>query len=168
MSTTPPHPPDFRLATFFPYRVRTFYRDVSLSVQAVYAPAHGLTPAEWRTMAVLAEHEPMSATQIVARSSMDKVNVSRAVAGLEKAGLLARHVDPADRRRALLRLTPRGRAVLADLVPRVLAVERQLLDGLTDTECDTLVRLMQRVRDNAAALREDAAAAPDRERLPAQ
>jgi DNA-binding MarR family transcriptional regulator len=153
MSTTPTQNPDFHLATFFPYLVRMFYRDVSLSVREVYAPSHGLTAAEWRTMAVLNEHEPLSAKQIVARSSMDKVNVSRAVAGLEKAGLVARHVDPADRRRVLLRLTPRGRAVLRDLVPRVLEVERRLLKGLTDTERTTLVDLMRRVRDNAATLR---------------
>jgi DNA-binding MarR family transcriptional regulator len=148
-----PNPGDFRLATFFPYLVRMFYRDVSLSVREVYAPAHNLTAAEWRTMAVLNEYEPLSAKQIVARSSMDKVNVSRAVAGLEKAGLLDRHVDPADRRRVLLRLTARGRAVLAELVPRVLEVEQRLLEGLSPAERDTLLGLMQRVRDNAAALR---------------
>jgi DNA-binding MarR family transcriptional regulator len=153
MSTTPTQSPDFRLATFFPYLVRMYYRDVSQSVREVYAPTHGLTAAEWRTMAVLNEYEPLSAKQIVARSSMDKVNVSRAVAGLEKAGLLARHVDPTDRRRVLLRLTPRGRAVLRDLVPRVLEVERRLLEGFTDAERETLTGLMQRVRDNAATLR---------------
>jgi len=153
MTANRPEPFDFRLGTFFPYLVRMFYRDVSLSVRAVYAPAHGLTAAEWRTMAVLNEYEPLSAKQIVARSSMDKVNVSRAVAGLEKAGRLARHVDPTDRRRVLLRLTPRGRAVLRDVVPRVLEVERRLLEGFTDAERETLAGLMQRVRDNAAALR---------------
>jgi len=133
--------------------VRLFYRDVSLSVRAAYEPAHGLSPAEWRAMAVLNEYEPLSAKEIVARSSMDKVNVSRAVAGLKRAGLLDRHVDPTDRRRALLRLTPRGRKVLRDLVPSVREVERRLLAGLDERERATLRDLMARVRDNARSLR---------------
>jgi DNA-binding MarR family transcriptional regulator len=144
---------DFTLATFFPYLVRMFYRDVSLSVREVYGPAYGLTAAEWRAMAVLNDFEPLSAKEIVARSSMDKVNVSRAVAGLQKARLLDRHVDPTDRRRVLLRLTPQGRKVLRDLVPSVLEVERRLLEGLDESERATLITLMARVRDNAASLR---------------
>jgi len=171
MTEKPDAPPaddgSFALADFFPYLVRLFYRDVSLSVRAAYEPAHGLSAAEWRTMAVLNEYEPLSAKEIVARSSMDKVNVSRAVAGLQRAGLLDRHVDPTDRRRVLLRLTPQGRRVLRALIPSVLAVERQLLAGLDETEQATLKTLMARVRDNARALQapvqpedDDIAAAP--------
>ncbi|MQX35582.1 MarR family winged helix-turn-helix transcriptional regulator [Roseospira navarrensis] len=154
-TTPPPRAPkaEFTLKDFFPYLVRMYYRDVSLSVREVYGPDYGLTAAEWRTLAVLHDYEPLSAKEIVARSSMDKVNVSRAVAGLQRAKLLDRHVDPTDRRRVLLRVTPQGRKVLRALVPRVLEVEARLLEGFTDAERDTLIALMQRVRDNAAALR---------------
>ena len=65
---------------------------------------------------------------------------------LERAGLVARRADPADRRRALLVLTPRGQAVdavrggtveagvrraLARLSPRAVAAAREVLEALS-------------------------------------
>ena len=142
----------FRLSDFLPYLVRLFYRDVSESVRDIYTTAYGLTVAEWRTMGVLNDHQPLSASDVVSRSSMDKVNISRAIAGLQKYGFIERHVDPTDRRRVLLRLTAKGRKVMRHLVPLVLDVEQQLLCGLSEEEQAVLIGLMKRVRANAAAI----------------
>ena len=141
--------PDFQLNLYFPYLVRMFYRKVSQSVNDVYKTLYGLSVSEWRTMAVLNDFEPLSAKEINLRSSMDKVNVSRSIASLQKNGLLERHIDPADRRRVLLRLTKKGKQIMADLVPRVLEVETRLLEGLNMQEQKTLKSLMQRVSENA-------------------
>lgn len=150
----------FDLATFFPYLVRVYYQAVSRSVASVYGPLYGLSVSEWRTMAVLGPRQALSATEIVARSSMDKVAVSRAIKRLRAAKLLKRDIDGDDRRRAVLRLTAKGVAVYEALVPRVLAVEDALLRGLSETERRTLIGLMARVRDNAADL-PSADTAPD-------
>ena len=143
---------DFQLATYFPYLVRTYYRAVSQSVRNVYTDDFGLNVNEWRTMAVLNDFEPLSAKEIVARSSMDKVNVSRAISGLQKSGLLERHVDPTDRRRVLLRLTRQGKQIMRELIPHILDIEQNLLAGLSEGEQDTLKALMKKVSDNANAL----------------
>jgi DNA-binding MarR family transcriptional regulator len=140
---------DFQLTDYFPYKVRIFYRDVSAAVREVYTQSFGLSVSEWRTMSVLFSFEPLSAKQIVARSSMDKVKVSRAITGLQKRKYLERHIDPSDRRRVLLRLTRSGREVMRQLIPQVLEVEKQLLEGLSEDECDTLLKLMQKVSANA-------------------
>ena len=115
--------------------------------------ASGLQP-----LAVLGPRQALSATEIVARSSMDKVAVSRAIKRLRDTGLLKRDIDGDDRRRAVLRLTAKGVGVLEALIPRVLEVEEALLQGLSVEEQDTLRLLMARVRDNAAGLqvRDDA------------
>jgi len=143
---------DFDLQSFFPYRVRIFYRSVSSSVASVYATLFGLSVSEWRTMAVLGTDRALSASEIVARSSMDKVNVSRAIQGLRKAGLLKRDIDGDDRRRAVLRLTDQGLATFHTLVPLVREIEANLLRGLSEGERETLFRLMDKVRENAASL----------------
>lgn len=143
---------DFELATYFPYMVRLFYRDVSQSVEDVYSTIFGLSVSEWRTMSVLHDFEPLSAKEIVSRSSMDKVVVSRAISSLQEGALLERHIDPADRRRVLLRLTRDGKDVMQDLVPRVIDVEKQLLHGLSAEEFETLKILMLKVRSNAEAI----------------
>ena len=103
-------------------------------------------------MAVLGSHQALSAGEIVARSSMDKVAVSRAIKRLRQAGLLKRDIDGDDRRRAVLRLTDRGAEVFGHLVPLVLELEERLLQGLSAEERATLLSLMERVRANAAAL----------------
>jgi len=76
----------FELENFFPYLVRVYYRAVSQSVSTIYEREYKLTVSEWRAMAVLGNEQPLSAGEIVKRSSIDKVKVSRAIAGLTKAG----------------------------------------------------------------------------------
>ncbi|MCF8481656.1 MAG: MarR family winged helix-turn-helix transcriptional regulator [Rhodospirillum sp.] len=142
----------FVLSDFFPYKVRIFYTAVSGAVRQVYMSLHGLSVNEWRTLAVLNGHDPLSAKEIVARSSMDKVNVSRAISALQKKGILERHIDPTDRRRVLLRLTRKGRRILMELLPEVKRVEDRMLDGLSPEERETFLRLMARVTANARAI----------------
>ena len=143
---------DFDLSRFFPYLVRVYYRAVSESVSAVYSSLYKLTVSEWRTMAVLGPYRALSASEIVERSSMDKVNVSRAIKGLRNAGYLKRDIYGDDRRRAVLRLTKSGIEVFQALTPKVTEVEQQLLKDLSSQERDTLIRLMEKVHDNAKAL----------------
>jgi DNA-binding MarR family transcriptional regulator len=143
---------EFDLKSFFPYLVRIYYRAVSASVSSIYASMFGLTVPEWRTMAVLGPNRALSASEIVAYSSMDKVNVSRAISRLRKNGLLKRDIDGDDRRRSVVRLTERGREIYETLVPEVLDLEDDLLAGLTKAERETLIRLMDKVRLRAETL----------------
>ncbi len=145
-------PESFDLNAFFPYLVRIFYRSVITSVSRVYATRYGLSVSEWRTMAVLGTSGALSAGDIVERSSMDKVNVSRAIKALREREYLKRDIDGDDRRRAVVRLTDLGREVFRDLVPRVAEVEEGLLHGLSQGERATLFGLMEKVRSNAEAL----------------
>ena len=140
---------DFDLTSFFPYLVRVYYRAVSEAVSSVYSSLYNLSVSEWRTMAVLGPNRALSASEIVERSSMDKVNVSRAIKGLRSAGFLKRDIDGDDRRRAVLRLTKDGINVFNALTPKVCEVEQKLLKGLSAKECETLVRLMAQVQGNA-------------------
>lgn len=145
----------FDLKAFFPYQVRVFYTAVSQSVADIYSKSHGLTVNEWRVMSVLGNRPPLSASEAVDHSSLDKVQVSRAIKGLLKSGLLERRTDGADRRRVHLILTARGREIFLELVPMVAARERELLQGLSPAEQETLKALMARVRENAEICLED-------------
>lgn len=147
---------NFDLKSFFPYLVRVYYQSVSGSVGDVYGSLYDLGVSEWRVMAVLAPPRSMSALDIINRSSMNKVNVSRAVARLRKRGYLKQDIDGDDRRRSVLRLTEEGCKVFYDLIPRVKEVERQLLAGLSEEEIQILISLMGRVQDNAEALQDKA------------
>lgn len=72
---------------------------------------HQLTLNEWRTMAVLAAQPGLHATQVAEQTGLDKMAVSRALAGLKRQRRLQRHGDPTDQRRSRLYLTAAGKAL---------------------------------------------------------
>lgn len=143
--------PEFDLQAFFPYQVRVFYSDVTNALSAVYQRDYGMMPAEWRTMAILgAAGTGLQATEIVSRSSMDKVVVSRAVKRMEERGYLKRSTHSEDGRSFLLELSTEGRVVYEDLGPKLLAVERKMLSGLSEDDIYGFLAIAQRIRDNLA------------------
>lgn len=118
------------LETFLPYRLNRLSAAVSQAFRAVYGPHHDLTVPEWRVLATLGQFEAMSAKEIGAHSAMHKTKVSRAVRALEERRWLTRRESPDDRREEILRLTPLGRKTYGEIVPRALAFEARILEGL--------------------------------------
>jgi DNA-binding MarR family transcriptional regulator len=149
---TAPPPPALDLETFLPYRLSVLANRVSRALAEVYEARFGITPSEWRLIAILARFGPMSANGVCDRSAMDKVQVSRAVARAGAAGLVDRRIDHEDRRRSVLSLTGRGRAVHDRIVPLAREVEARLLDGLDAGERALLSALIDRLGRRAADL----------------
>jgi DNA-binding MarR family transcriptional regulator len=89
---------------------------------------------------------------------MDKVAVSRAVAGLVEAGRVERETHDDDRRRSVLRLSAAGRAIHDQVAPLALGFEKRLLDGMAAEERDVLFRLLDRLDE--LELRAEAALGP--------
>jgi DNA-binding MarR family transcriptional regulator len=133
------------LEHFLPYRLSVLSNRVSGAIARVYSERFGLGVTEWRVMAVIGRYPDLSAGEVAQRTAMDKVAVSRAVAGLVEAGHVERETHGDDRRRSVLRLTPAGRAVHAEIAPLALAFERRLLDGMPADERDVLFRLLDRL-----------------------
>ena len=86
-----------------------------------------LSLAEWRLLGQLSMESPASVRQLAEWSWVDRAEVSRAAAALEKRGLVKREENPKDRRSPLFFFTEDGRAV----VERVLPVRREFLASLT-------------------------------------
>lgn len=144
------------LAGFLPYRLSVLQLAVSRSLARIYATRFDLSRYEWRALAVLAQDAPLTAVEIAERTSMDKVQVSRAVAKLIAAGRVARRTDPTDRRRAPLRPTAKGRALYRRIVPLVKARERELTSALTPAEALALDRIIEKLHRRARDLQHDA------------
>jgi DNA-binding MarR family transcriptional regulator len=142
--------PVLELERFLPYRLSVLTNRISTAIARIYVRRFALTVPEWRVMAVLGRFGPLSANAVCERTAMDKVRVSRAVARLAAAGRLERRTDDADRRRALLELTPRGRAVYGEIGPLALAVEARLLAQLSAADRADLARLLPKLEAVAA------------------
>jgi DNA-binding MarR family transcriptional regulator len=130
------------LERFVPFRLSVLANRLTRAVARVYSQRFRLSAPEWRTMAVLGRYGAMTANNVVERTAMDKVRVSRSVARLLSAGHITRQADPEDRRRAILDLTQNGRETYRQIVPLVLAVEAELLTGLDPEERALFDRVM--------------------------
>jgi DNA-binding MarR family transcriptional regulator len=137
------------LEKFLPYRLSVLSNTVSSAIAAAYFAHFGLTIPEWRVMAVLAANPGLSAAEVTARTAMDKVAVSRAVATLIAAGRLRRTTVPADRRRTHLALTPAGAGVYSRVVPVALEYERRLVAALSKRDRATLDRILRELLGRA-------------------
>ena len=138
------------LENFLPYRLSILAQVVSEALHALYADRFRLTVTQWRVLAALGRFAPLTASEVGQRIVMDKVAVSRAVTALLRRGLVERVTDRADRRRASLRLSARGKALHARIVPIALDYEKRLvatLDAADRRRFDALTdRLLERAR----------------------
>jgi len=140
------------LEKFLPYRLSVLSNTVSSAIAAAYFAHFGLSIPEWRVMAILAANPGLSAAEVTARTAMDKVAVSRAVATLLAAGRLRRTTVPADRRRTHLALTPSGAGVYSRVVPVALEYERRLVAPLSKRDRATLDRILRELLGRAIEL----------------
>ena len=145
-------PADFVLTTFFPYRLAVLAERVSQAVAGVYADRFDLTRAEWRVLAALAANGEMAAKEVGPYSTLDKMQVSRAVARMEEREIIERREDTTDRRAKLLRLTPRGTALFRELLPLVVEREAYILGSLDASERTALGSILEKIFTRADEL----------------
>lgn len=76
---------------------------------------HDLLMEHWRILAVVGDNPGVGMTAVAEAAVVPAATLTRHADRLVELGLLLRHVDPADRRRVVVSLSPRGQAVTAEL-----------------------------------------------------
>lgn len=141
-----------RLDDYLPYRLSVASNAVSGLIARAYQDRFGLTVPQWRLICVLAEDGPLTQVQLVARTVMDKVTVSRAAQGLAKRRLVSRAEHKADGRSHVLALSAEGRRLHGEIAPLALAYEAALIAGLAPGEVALVKRLLVRLQGVAGQL----------------
>ena len=118
---------NFDLSAFLPYQLAVVASRVSKGFAERYRAEFGLTIPEWRVLAHMAQFDAVSVREIQARVDMDKSKVSRAAARLEATGLIEKRGDPKDRRLLDMRLTDKGRDLMARITPIAETYQAELL-----------------------------------------
>jgi DNA-binding MarR family transcriptional regulator len=137
--------PKLHLDDFLPFRLSIASNRVSERIAQVYQSLFGLTIAEWRVIAVLAEASPITQQAICARTHMDKVTISRAAIALVARQLIVRAPHNEDKRSHLLSLSPTGKTLYASIAPKALEMERAIFETFTPQERATLMTLLRRI-----------------------
>lgn len=94
----------------------------------------GLTVAEWRVMAQLAYADDSTVSELARQAWVDRAEVSRAAASLERKHLLVRHPNAEDRRQPRFSLTEAGRTHCAAFRPQWRDLQKLLAGRLQPDE----------------------------------
>jgi DNA-binding MarR family transcriptional regulator len=108
----------------------------------------------WRCLVLLAIHQSISAQEVSQIIGMDKASVSRCFKSMQGKGLILMGLDASDGRVRIATLTPKGRALHDQIRDLALERERALLSALSESDADTLLRLLRRLHDNLPAVEE--------------
>lgn len=101
-----------------------------------YAERYHLTINDSRVLVTLASVPEAAAHELCAATGMHPMNVSRSVATLRRQGRIAERRDPANRRRKMLRLTPKGWSACRSFVPDMERMSKFLLASMSPLEVE--------------------------------
>lgn len=144
------------LDTFLPYRLAVLSQRVSRGLARRYEHRFGISIPEWRCLAILARSDDLTAGDLAERTSLDRVQVSRATGRLVARGLVARRADSGDRRVVRLALTAAGERLFADIADVARAWEQDLIKALGLSERRSLDLVMAKLADALDRMDDDA------------
>ena len=142
------------LRQFLPYRCNNLAEQISVSLSRIYVDKFGITIPGWRILVTLAEYGELQAKEVARLTSMDKVRVSRAVATLLEKDLLHRRVCGNDSRATILSLSAAGNSLYQRIAPEALAWERKLVEPLSKSEQQSLLRILDKLEGRISELAE--------------
>lgn len=158
-SKPPAGDPTLHLEKFLPYRLNVVGFFASRALGRIYGAHFGIGIPEWRVIAQLGEFGKLTSRDIGELSQMHKTKVSRAVAELDRRGLIMRAENRADRRESFVALTAPGQRIYAQIVPLALAFEERWIEGIAPDELRVFERVLavltERGRHLAGAYHEE-------------
>lgn len=138
-----------------PHRLQLLARMIEREAARQLAEEAGISLAEWRVLVFVGTKARASAADVCIAFDVDRAEVSRAVARLTGAGLLARQQDDENRKRLLLELTDAGLALYRRMRDRRVDYFRSILSDLQPRERELLDDLLLRLATKVDKLRED-------------
>lgn len=125
--------------------------DVLDALEALLA-SYGTSQGKF-TVLMLLNRNPdvgMCPSDLAERSGVTRATITGLLDGLEREKYIVREDDRTDRRKAVVRLTPRGIKSLDAMLPSYYRQVSELMGQLADTEKANLVELLMKVNSNLA------------------
>ena len=149
------------------YRLHVVANLLSRGAAMRYRREFGVSLWEWRTIALLGAHAPLSLNELAKAAGLDKSQMSRVVTGLTQRGLVLRGADENDARGVLLSLTKAGARVHEGLMRAATERNDAFLGCLTKEERASLDRALAKLGAQAREFiqrEQEIAARPSRAR----
>jgi DNA-binding MarR family transcriptional regulator len=127
---------------YLPYRITLLAKLFDRWNTRLLQESSGLSVAEWRVLAQLSNASPASVRQLAEQAWVDRAEVSRAAASLERSGYVERRNNPKDRRSPLLYCSELGRALARRVSPVRHDFHKSMTDLLSDEQAEVFERAM--------------------------
>lgn len=132
-----------------------FSRLVTMNLRCmagVYAKRFKLTTTLWRIFSIIGRYEPVFPGVVAQYSTMEADKVTRAVDRLVDMKLLIRNTDATDRRRVVLSLSAKGRAVFSEIEAASQSLDARWRGVLTAEEARCFAVVMDKLEAQARTL----------------
>ena len=101
----------------------------------------GLTDTKVRTLSALAHHSPLTATDLLPWTEVEKASLTTLLQSLEREGYIERQPHPTDGRAVLLSITDEGREVQRKAFDALHKADEDLFSVFTDEDSQEFRRL---------------------------
>jgi DNA-binding MarR family transcriptional regulator len=119
----------------------------------------GLTDVQFNLMMLLKyqseQDEGLSQAQLSSMMLVNRANITSLIDRMEKADLVIRTPSPADRRSNIVKLTSRGRELLAEIEPQYTKEVKRIMAALKLNEQKKVIEMLERIRGNVSGLNEN-------------
>lgn len=155
--------PNLNVEDFLTFRITRLSNALRTGLTKRYLEEFELSLPEWRLLALIARFAPLRFSEVTARSSMDKGQVSRTLREMAKKGLTKMKSirTPGSRGSealaapVMVSITPKGKALYASVLPVARRRQAEILTTLTEAErvalFATLDKLFQTIGSPAFA-----------------
>ncbi|HVU85866.1 MAG TPA: MarR family transcriptional regulator [Pirellulales bacterium] len=114
--------------------------------------AHGITSRQWEVLACISHDGELSQSELAERMHIEAPTLVGVLDRMERDGWIVRVTDDNDRRRKLIRPTPRAEEEWARMVACGLAVRARATHGLSEDELRVLRETLKTMCENMHAL----------------
>ncbi len=129
------------------FHLREAYRAFSRDFHARLA-RHGVTHAQFMMLWLLSQADSLTPLELSRRAGIQKASATSVINALKKRRLIRGDQDSVDRRKINLHLTPAGQDLTRELLTCAAAANADARVGFSDTELETLLRMLRGVVAN--------------------
>ena len=109
---------------------------------------HDVSFGHWTFLRILWERDGLTQRELSDEAGVMEPSTNAAIRAMEELGYVTRKRLPDNRKNIYVRLTPKGRALRAKLVPLAKAVNRDAVRGLAERDVETAKRVLRAVTEN--------------------
>jgi MarR family transcriptional regulator, lower aerobic nicotinate degradation pathway regulator len=120
-------------------------QQIAVALFVAECEALDLTPVQYASLTVIRDAPDLDVTRLSSLVALDKATLAKVIERLEAKGWILRSGSGLDKRVKLLKITPKGRKVLASAEPAVRRCQRRILAPLAEEDRQNFMRMLEQL-----------------------